>query len=55
MSRDYDELDSMAEDAANQDRHDKRMFGAQLRNPDCRDPDHPGCSHCQEEEDDAND
>ena len=19
-------------------------------NPDCRDPDHPGCSHCQEDE-----
>lgn len=52
MSRDFDEFDTMAEDAANQDRHDKREFWAGLRNPDCRDPEHPGCSYCEEGDDD---
>ncbi len=55
MSRDYDEFDSMAEDAANQARHDKRMFWEQMKHPDCRDPDHPGCHLCNEDDDDAND
>lgn len=29
-------------------RHNNRLLSA----PDCSDPDHPGCSECEEEEDD---
>ena len=44
---DPDEQELAAEDRARQ--------GYQLlllRNPDCRDPDHPGCTKCTETEDD---
>lgn len=32
----------------------KRRYEARLaRNPDCRDPDHPGCTKCMEDDHDA--
>lgn len=30
----------------------KHLYERRLsQHPDCRDPDHPGCPHCQEDED----
>ena len=32
----------------------KRRYEARLaRNPDCRDPDHPGCTKCMENDDEC--
>ena len=47
----------MAEDLRNQDRRERRQFWQTIAHPDCRDPDHPGCSHCEDsnEEDDDDD
>lgn len=27
--------------------HDRRTANRLRQNPDCRDPDHPGCIHCE--------
>ena len=40
-------LELMAEDESKR-RHQKAL----ARHPDCRDPDHPGCNRCNEEEKD---
>lgn len=32
-----------------QDLHERRYRSALLRHQDCRDPDHPGCEHCEED------
>lgn len=37
-------------DLAADDRFYRRRSAAIARNPDCSDPDHPGCEHCAEEE-----
>jgi hypothetical protein len=37
-----------------QDRFERNYSRALLRNPNCRDPDHPGCDMCEEDEDDTN-
>jgi hypothetical protein len=31
--------------------HEARYRRSLMRNPDCRDPDHPGCECCEEQED----
>lgn len=33
-------------------RAESRYHQAYLRNPDCRDPDHPGCDACMDGEED---
>jgi hypothetical protein len=33
------------------DRFEERMFWARMHSPDCRDPDHPGCPNCEDEDD----
>ena len=33
----------------------KRYRGQLMRHPDCRDPDHPGCSSCLPEDEDMED
>jgi len=33
------------------DRFEERMFWARMHNPDCCDPDHPGCPNCEEDDD----
>ena len=52
-SREYDDherADLIAEDRA------ARMYRRRLNAaPDCRDPDHPGCERCVEEETDSED
>jgi hypothetical protein len=49
MNFDNDEHDR-AELAA--DDRAVRRYNAKLgANPDCRDPDHPGCEHCEPDED----
>lgn len=35
-----------------QDRADKARQRRLLQNPDCRDPDHPGCDNCMGDDDD---
>ena len=32
--------------------HDRRKQRALRANPDCRDPDHPGCEACEERDED---
>jgi len=48
---DYDDSyrDECAELAA-EDRAERNYQNALLRHPDCRDPDHPGCEACCEED-----
>lgn len=48
-----DDLDPMVEELRAQDRHERRHRSALMAHPDCRDPDHPGCEHCEEPDDDA--
>lgn len=43
--------DERAELAA-QARANKRYLNRLARHPDCRDPDHPGCSSCMDEDED---
>jgi len=34
-----------------QDRLERRYRGMLMNHPDCRDPDHPGCELCEEDDD----
>lgn len=47
------ELDAQAE--RNQARYERRQLLQHLAHPDCRDPDHRGCSRCEEKDDDEQD
>ena len=47
---DFDD-DPEAEDLRAQDRFEARRALALRYNPDCRDPEHPGCEHCMENDD----
>lgn len=43
------ELDEYtANELAAQDRFERQRARALARNPDCRDPEHPGCPSCEE-------
>jgi hypothetical protein len=33
-----------------QDRFERQMLARLMANPDCRDPDHPGCEKCEDED-----
>ena len=33
-----------------QDRFERQMRASLMANPDCRDPDHPGCEKCEDED-----
>lgn len=35
--------------------HERRHLRLLMRHPDCRDPDHPGCESCQEDEEEDGD
>lgn len=48
MSYDYDDYDSELDDLRNEASAEKRRSNTLMRNPDCRDPDHPGCADCEE-------
>ena len=48
MEFDEDEMN----DLRAEDRARKKYQRALMLNPDCRDPDHPGCDLCEENEDD---
>lgn len=52
-SRDDDDHDDELDDLRAEDRARKRYQMALMYHPDCRDPDHPGCENCTEENDDA--
>lgn len=45
FDRDNDEYDDLRAEALAERRYHNRL----MRNPDCRDPDHPGCEHCDED------
>jgi hypothetical protein len=36
-----------------QARSERKYHAALMRNPDCRDPDHPGCDNCMETDDEC--
>jgi hypothetical protein len=48
-----DDLDPMIEELRAEDRWRKRRHAELMRHPDCRDPDHPGCERCEEDDDDS--
>lgn len=48
----FDDDDDVAADLRAEDAWRRRQQTRLLRNPDCRDPDHPGCEHCAEDDDD---
>lgn len=48
---DFDPNEADYEELRAQDRADKRHQAQMLRHPDCRDPDHPGCEQCEDEDD----
>lgn len=50
MNDDYD-YDDELNDLRLEDRARRRYENALMRNPDCRDPDHPGCELCEENDD----
>jgi hypothetical protein len=50
INDDYD-YDDELNDLRLEDRARRRYENALMRNPDCRDPDHPGCESCEENED----
>ena len=50
---DYDHDEDTRAELKAQDDFNRKYQRALLANPDCRDPDHPGCEHCMEEADDA--
>ena len=48
-----DDYDYDLEELKAQDRFEKQYRRALMAHPDCRDPDHPGCIDCWEDEDDT--
>lgn len=49
---DYDPDEDTRAELRAQDEANRRYQRALLANPDCRDPDHPGCTSCMEEDPD---
>ena len=47
MIFDHDEMEDQKHEVA----FDRKRHRRLSRNPDCRDPDHPGCEKCEEHED----
>ena len=47
---DYDPMEDERAELMAQDRADKARQRRLARNPDCRDPDHPGCDRCMGDE-----
>lgn len=47
---DYEAAELRAEDA-----WQRRQSARLAAHPDCRDPDHPGCVHCRDEDEDEGD
>lgn len=45
-----DDTDPEMESLRAQAAHDRRAHHRLMANPDCRDPDHPGCKACEESE-----
>ena len=52
---DFDPNEADYADLRAQDQFEKRQQRALMAHPDCRDPDHPGCDHCEESDDDTDD
>lgn len=48
--KDYDDFDADIAELRAQSRHQRRQLNALIRHGDCRDPDHPGCEYCEDEE-----
>lgn len=47
---DYDTDEDTRAELRAEDQAAKRYQRSLIANPDCRDPDHPGCENCREEE-----
>ena len=46
----FDEFDPDIEELKAQRLFERRRNARLLDHPDCRDPDHPGCEHCEDDE-----
>jgi hypothetical protein len=51
MSYDYDDYDPSLDDLKAEARLERQRATRLMYNPDCRDPDHPGCPDCAEHDD----
>jgi len=49
----YFEEDSEIEELRAQVYFERKRHAALMLNPDCRDPDHPGCDNCMETDDEC--
>lgn len=49
---DFEADDAERDELRAQDAFERRRFFRLMQNPDCRDPDHPGCVQCEETEQD---
>ena len=47
-----DDYDSEVEELKAEARFERQRTARLLRNPDCRDPDHPGCDKCADHDED---
>jgi hypothetical protein len=55
MSYDYDDFDPVLDDLKAEARLSRQRTTRLMYNPDCRDPDHPGCDKCAEHDDEEGD
>ncbi len=47
---DYDPDEDTRAELRAEDRAKKQYWRRLIANPDCRDPDHPGCENCRDDE-----
>jgi len=52
MSGFYHDSSDDLEDLRAEALWERKRHARLMQNPDCRDPDHPGCEHCEERDDD---
>lgn len=50
---DYDPDEDTRSELRAQDKSERSFQRALIANPDCRDPDHPGCDSCMEANDES--
>jgi hypothetical protein len=50
---DFDNDEYDRDELAAEDRAARRYRASLSAHPDCNDPDHPGCVHCEPEDDDS--
>jgi len=55
LYRDPDLVDDELQELRAEARFERQQRNILMRHPDCRDPDHPGCEQCSDDETEAHD